>query len=329
MATATTSPPHLIADIGGTNARFALTAGDEMPRDERVLPGADYPDIVSATEAYLALVGGPRPVEAAFAIANPITGDWVKMTNHSWEFSIEEARKALRLERFLLVNDFTAQAMSLPWLEPADLHAVGGGSAVPNGAIGVLGPGTGLGVSGLIRAGNHWIPLQGEGGHVTLSPANSREAAILETSWRRYEHVSAERLISGMGLQNLHHALCQLEGRTPESLSPGEIAQRGQNGEDPICVEALETFCAMLGTVAGNLALTLGATGGIYLAGGILPRLGEFFDRSLFRSRFEAKGRFAGYLSSVPTWLILAKNPALIGMAKVFGPYRQLFEPNR
>jgi glucokinase len=326
MATETVRPPQLIADIGGTNARFALVGSDETPRDERVLPGADYPDIVSAIEAYLALVRGPRPVQAAFAIANPITGDRVKMTNHSWEFSIEESRKTLGLERLLLVNDFTALAMSLPWLEAGDLHPVGGGSAVANGAIGVLGPGTGLGVSGLIRAGDRWIPLQGEGGHVTLSPANAREAAILEVTWRRFEHVSAERLISGMGLQNLHHALCELEGREPESLSPGDIAQRGQSGSDVICSEALATFCAMLGTVAGNLALTLGATGGIYLGGGILPRLGEYFDRSDFRSRFESKGRFTSYLSAVPTWLIRANNPALIGMSKVFGPYRSLFE---
>lgn len=325
MATEDAPPPRLIADIGGTNARFALVGSDEMPRDERVLAGADYPDIVSATEAYLALVGGPRPLEAAFAIANPITGDRVAMTNHSWAFSIEESRTALRLDRLVLVNDFTALAMSLPWLEADDLHPLGGGRAVPDGVIGVLGPGTGLGVSGLIRAGEQWFPLQGEGGHVTFSPANARESAILDVTWRRFGHVSAERLVSGMGLQNLYHAICVLEDRQPEELSPGEIAKRGRGDDDAACAEALESFCAILGTVAGNLALTLGATGGIYLGGGILPRLGAYFDRSPFRSRFESKGRFTDYVSAVPTWLIRANNPALVGMAKVFGPYRGLF----
>ena len=325
MAVDVSSAPRLVADIGGTNARFALVGAEELPRDERVLPGADYPDIVSAIEAYLGQVGGPRPREAAFAIANPITGDWVKMTNHTWEFSIEETRKRLGLEQLVLINDFTAQAMSLPWLTPSDLHQVGGGRPVERGAIGVLGAGTGLGVSGLIHAGDHWIPLQGEGGHVSLSPASAREVAILEVSWRRFEHVSAERLVSGMGLQNLHHAVSVLEGREPEPLSPAQISERALSAADPICAEALETFCGMLGTVAGNLALTLGATGGIYLGGGIVPRLGSYFDDSLFRQRFEAKGRFAGYLAAVPTWVIRAQHPALIGVSKVFGPYRSVF----
>ncbi len=326
MTPETAVRPRLIADIGGTNARFALVGDDQLPRDERVLPGADYPDIVSAIEAYLGMVGGLRPREAAFAIANPITGDWVKMTNHSWEFSIEQSRKTLGLDRFLLVNDFTALAMSLPWLAEEDLHPIGGGTAAPNGPIGVLGPGTGLGVSGLIRVGSSWVPLQGEGGHVSFSPINAREAAILEVSWRRFEHVSAERLVSGMGLQNLHHALCVLEGQEPEPLAPGDIVERGKSGSDPICAEALEAFCAILGTVAGNLALTLGATGGVYIGGGIVPRLGEYFDRSPFRQRFEEKGRFKAYLAAIPTLLIRARNPALVGMAKVFGPYRALFE---
>jgi glucokinase len=320
------SEVRLIADIGGTNARFALIGTDGAPRDERALPGADYPDIVSAIEAYLAQVDTPRPSIAAIAIANPITGDRVKMTNHSWEFSIEETRQRLGLNRLLLINDFTAQAMAVPWLAPADVHVVGGGTAVENGAMGVLGPGTGLGVSGLIRAGDLWIPLQGEGGHVSVSPGNPREAEILRVTWQRFEHVSAERLVSGMGLQNLHHAISVLEGRESESLTPAEISQRGQDGADSVCAEALETFCALLGSVAGNLALTLGATGGVYIGGGIVSRLGNYFDTSPFRQRFEAKGRFAAYLAAIPTYVIHARNPAFTGIAKVFGPYRSMFE---
>ncbi len=324
MSTGHPESIRLIADIGGTNARFALLTGDGAPRDEQVLPGADYPDIVSAIEDYLSRVGGERPREAAIAIANPITGDWVKMTNHSWEFSIEETRRRLGLEQFLIINDFTALAMSLPWLNSADLRQVGGGKAVKHGPIGVLGPGTGLGVSGLIHAGDRWIPLQGEGGHCTLSPATEREVEILQVTWRRFEHVSMERLVSGMGLQNLHQAISLLEDREPESLSPAEISRRGQAGDDPVCAEALATFCALLGSAAGNLALILGATGGVYIGGGIVPRLGGYFDASPFRDRFEAKGRFSNYLKTIPTLVIQAGNPAFIGIAKVFGPYRSV-----
>ena len=323
----TSEPVRLIADIGGTNARFALlTDGSDIPCHEQVLAGRDYPDIVTAIETYLSRVGGSRPQTAAIAIANPITGDWIKMTNHSWAFSIEQTRRQLGLDQFLVLNDFTALAMSLPWLSSSDFRQVGSGKSVRHGPIGVLGPGTGLGVSGLIHAGDRWIPLQGEGGHCSVSPTTVREAEILNLLWQRFDHVSTERLVSGMGLQNLHAAISELAGREPEALTPAEIALRGQRDNDPIAAEALATFCALLGTAAGNLALTLGATGGIYIGGGIVPRLGAYFDSSPFRDRFEAKGRFRNYLAAVPTFVIQAGNPAFLGVAKVFGPYRSVIE---
>ena len=309
--------PTLVADIGGTNARFALIQGEShVPTQEMVLSGCDFPSPVEAIEHYLAQLNAPRPRAAAIAIANPITGDWVKMTNHVWEFSIEQTRKALGLEKLVVLNDFTALALALPFIDRAELRKVGGGEPVEHAPLALLGAGTGLGVSGLIPCAAGWVPLQGEGGHATFSPANEREADILRIVWRDYPHVSTERLVAGVGIGNLYRAIAKLSGQTAESLTPAEITDRAINGGDPLCTDVLDTFCAMLGTAAGNLALTLGASGGVYIGGGIVPRLGEFFDRSSFRKRFEEKGRFSQHLAAMPTYVILAKTPALLGAAE-------------
>jgi len=310
---------RLIADIGGTNARFALLSPEGDVHQQIVLPCADYSDIVSAIKAYLDQVCNPPIDEAAMAIANPISGDWIKMTNYTWEFSIAETRDALNLKKLTFKNDFAALAMSLPLLTSADLKQVGGNAEQEQGsALAVLGPGTGLGVSGLVRSGENWIPLEGEGGHVSVAPASERECDIIKTCWKLYDHVSAERLVSGMGLQNLYKAICELEGAVAEDLSPAEISTRGKESADPYCAEALATFCGILGSVAGNLVLTLGAFGGVYIGGGIVPRLGSYFETSAFRERFEAKGRFRGHLEQVPAFVIHAKHPALIGIGEAF-----------
>lgn len=315
------TPSRLIADIGGTNARFALLDGRTW-HDEIVLACADYPDVVSAIEHYLGSVGAAsgatRPTEAAIAIAGPITGDIVRMTNHVWQFSAARTRQSLGWRRFILVNDFTALAMAIRHLPPDELQQVGGGQAVPDASLALLGPGTGLGVSGLIPAGEHWIPLQGEGGHVTLSVTNEREMAALQQLRQRFTHVSAERVISGPGLVNLYDAVCALEGVVPQVLTPPEITRRAREGSCRLCLEALSMFCALLGTLAGNLVLTLGAVGGCYIGGGIVPGLGDFFTSSHFRDRFEDKGRFADYLSRVPTYVIRSKLPAFVGLATAF-----------
>jgi glucokinase len=311
------TPPRLIADIGGTNARFALLE-DRQRRDELVLACADYPDIVTAVEHYLSTVGGPRPAEAAMAIAGPITGDIVRMTNHVWQFSASQTRERLGLRRLIILNDFTALAMSLRHLPPESLDPVGSGRAVPDNPIAVIGPGTGLGVSGLIPVGPHWIPLQGEGGHVTLAVMNEREIAVLNQLHQRFSHVSAERVLSGPGLVNLYEALCGVEGMVPQTLTPPEVTRRAREASCRICLEAVNIFCALLGTMAGNLVLTLGALGGAYIGGGIVPSLGRLFTSSPFRDRFEDKGRYADYLSRVPTFVIRAELPALIGLQLAF-----------
>ena len=252
---------------------------------------------------------------AAFAIANPVDGDWIQMTNADWAFSIRELKQEFGFETLLLVNDFTALAMALPLLKPEQRQQVGGGVAQAHCPVGLLGAGTGLGVSGLIPRGDAWIALGSEGGHVSFAPANAREMEILRFAWRQHAHVSFERLLSGMGLMLIYQALCALEQKEFAALDAPEITRRALTKECPVCDETVELFCAMLGTVAGNLALTLGAKGGVYLGGGIVPRLGERFIQSGFRSRFEQKGRFSDYLAAIPTYIITAPHPALYGVS--------------
>ncbi|HEY3325636.1 MAG TPA: glucokinase [Novimethylophilus sp.] len=311
-------PIRLVADIGGTHARFALLDADGKPALVQVLKCADYPDIGAAITTYLARVGDIKPVAAVIAIANPVTGDHVAMTNHHWSFSTQALQARLGLESLLVVNDFAALAMSLPSLAQHELVQIGGGVAVPDEPVGVIGPGTGLGVAGLVKAGAFWQPLAGEGGHVTLAAANDFESDIILALRHRFGHVSAERILSGPGLSILRETVGALLQEAVEPISSAEITHRAIDGEDALCVETVTVFCAMLGTVAGNLALTLGARGGIYLSGGILPQLGAFLAQSPFRSRFEEKGRFASYLAGIPCYVIHADQPALIGASRYF-----------
>ena len=307
--------PRLLADIGGTNARFALACAPGRISAMLTLPCADYPRFEDAARAYLDGVGaGVR--HAVVAIANPVHGDAVRMTNHDWHFSIAAARAELALDTLLVVNGFTALAMSLPGLGAAELRQIGGGQARAGGAIGLVGAGTGLGVSGLVPAGGQWVALESEGGHVAFSPSDPREVAVLEYLWQRYAHVSAERLVSGPGIALIREALAASCGEAADlSLPTAVIVERALAGSDTLCRQTLDCFCGMLGTVAANLAVTLGATGGVYIGGGVVPRLGDYFAASPFRARFESKGRFSDFTASIPTLLITAPYPALTGAA--------------
>jgi glucokinase len=312
--------PRLLADIGGTNARFALETAPGQTGHIEVLSCAAYPTLAHALKAYLALpaVAGALAAplrHAALAIANPITGDLVRMTNHHWEFSIEALRLECGFQTLVVANDFTALARALPHLAANQKVQVGGGVAVPNTPLGLVGAGTGLGVSGLIPCKSSWTALLSEGGHVTFSPANPTEIAVLEFAWREFDHVSAERFLSGDGIELIYRALCHIEGVAAEALGAPEISRRALSGESALCERVIDAFCGMLGTVAGNLAVTLGAQGGIYIGGGIVPRLGERFAQSAFRARFEQKGRFAAYLAQVPTFVITAEYPAFVGVS--------------
>lgn len=314
--------PWLVADIGGTNARFGL----------RYRPGADVENIVSlhcadfatpqdAANTYLDRVAHergrrPRPRRAAFALATPLNGDTIKLTNSDWVVSRHTIESALGIRKLQLLNDFEALALALPHLTHADIKLFGNGTPNRSMPMAVIGPGTGLGVASCVPCGKGWSAVAGEGGHVTACAADDFESEILCVVRRRHSHVSAERVLSGLGLPLLHTAVAQVRGESVAELSPEEITRRAMAGEDTTCAVTLGTFCAMLGTFAGNAALTLGARGGVFVAGGIALKLGDFFLNSRFRERFEAKGRFHPYLSPIATSLIVAPYAALSGAAQ-------------
>lgn len=324
---------QLVGDIGGTNARFALLDDNGEPGFSQTLRTDDFPSLSAALSTYLSEQKVESVQEAAIAVATPVMGDSVKLTNNHWSFSIEETRKQMGMDRLHVINDFTALALSVKHLPAEELVKVGGGEPVEDHAIAVIGPGTGLGVSGLIPCGEHWNALQGEGGHVSLGVRTSREFAVYEQLINRFRHVSAERFLSGPGLVNIVNALREIDGLEPRDFSPAEVSEFGMRGsandnpavssddshqsDEQSCHEALQIFCSLLGSCAGNLVLTLGAEGGVYIGGGIVPRLGEFFVQSQFRHEFEAKGRMQAYLEKVPSYVIHSPYPALIGAAQL------------
>jgi len=314
--------PRLLADIGGTYARFALETGPGEFTQMASLRCADHADFHAAVQAYLQGLtwqdGGAQQIaHAAIAIANPVEGDQVRMTNYHWQFSIDEMRQRLGLDTLVVVNDFTALAMALPRLAEADVRQVGGGQARRPSVIGLLGAGTGLGVSGLIPAGEGWIALGTEGGHTNFGPRDERELDLLRYAWKSLDHVSYERLVSGPGLELIYRALADRHGMQVTPLLAPAITQRALDDGDPLCLETLDVFCGLLGTTAANLAVTLGSLGGIYIGGGIVPRLGEYFDRSPFRARFEDKGRFSDYVSAIPTFVITAEHATFKGASSI------------
>jgi len=327
--------PWLVADIGGTNARFGWVAGPgEAVAQVRVLPVASYAGPAAAAGAYLAqlraegLIAAP-PRSAAFAVATAVDGDQVELTNAHWSFSCRVVQAELGLELLLLLNDFEALALSLPRLSAAQLRhwPPGVPAAAERRPVGevlaVIGPGTGLGVAGVVRTRDGWQALPGEGGHATLAAGDDFEAAVLAEVRRGFEHVSAERLLSGIGLPTLHAAVATLLGAPVDApLATAAIVERGLAGADAACARTLETFCALLGSFAGNVALTLGSRGGVFIGGGIVPRLGETFFASRFRERFEAKGRFRTYLQGIPTALLTDTLAALAGAAQALEQHR-------
>ena len=322
--TAYADGPRLLADIGATHARFALETAPGVLRAVRVLRCDDFTGIVPLLHSYLADHAGIRINHGAFALANPISGDLIRMTNRDWQFSTDEVRRELGLSTLLIVNDFTALAMSLPGLSGADLMQVGAGEAQANAVIGVLGPGTGLGVSAVIPTVDGFVTLGSEGGHVNFAPANEREFSILQFAWNEWPHVSNERLISGPGMEIIYRALAQRNG---VAVAPGggrsspDIIVGALDEHDPLCLETLECFSGMLGGAAANLAVTLGAFGGVFIGGGIVPRMAEWFVQSPFRARFEAKGRFTDYLAQIPTYVIMTPNPAFYGVATILSEH--------
>ncbi|MDA0635865.1 glucokinase [Nonomuraea sp. MCN248] len=300
----------MVADIGGTNARFGLvTASGAAPSHVAVLPGAGYATLGDAVSAYLAEhAGGARPGAACLAVAGPIDGDRYRLTNAPWAGSIRD----LDVPYAKLLNDFEALALSLPHLRASELVPLGGPEP-SYGVKAVLGPGTGLGVGGLVPTDHGWVPLPGEGGHVIVPTADDRELEVVRAL--RAEGlgpVVAEHVLSGPGLARLYRALARVNGVAAAPLATSEIVARL---DDPLCAETVEVFCGMLGSFAGNVALTLGARGGVYLGGGVLPRIVERVCASNFRARFATNPDMSDYLAGIGTALIVAPQPALTGAA--------------
>ncbi len=318
----------LVADIGGTHFSAGLLLPNETSVSHtRKFKAADFAGPEGAVKAYLESVSSESGVRnnapnwAAFAVATPISGDHIQFTNSAWSFSVCDLQRSLGLARLRVVNDFEALALSLPYLSGAQIRS-DSGKPDPSQVMAVLGPGTGLGVAGVCPVSpGVWRPLPGEGGHATLAAGNEFEASVLQWTRRQHDHVSAERLLSGMGLPLLHSAVCSVLGlpvlnNTAQSNGAPEIIRLAVAEGNAAALKTIDTFCAMLGSFAGNVALTLGARGGVFIGGGIVPRLGELFFQSTFRQRFESKGRFTEYLKPIPTALIIDPHAALAGAAR-------------
>lgn len=314
--------PWLVADIGGTHARFGLVAaGTRAATRVRSLATADHDGPTAAARAYLAAVaaesgdGWEPPRTAAFAVATPVAGDRIAFTNRgAWAFSRAALQRELGLRELVVVNDFEALALALPRLRPEQLRSWPGCGdfAAAAGTLAVVGPGTGLGVAGLVRSQHGFVAVAGEGGHATLAPADDFESELLARVRRSHGHVSAERLLSGIGLPVLHAALADLLGQ-PLAAGDAPDAAAIVGGSDALATRTVDTFCALLGGFAGSVALTFGARGGLAIGGGIVPRLGDRFFASRFRERFDAKGRFRSYLQAVPTAVVVDTHAALDG----------------
>jgi glucokinase len=311
MKTASAEKRWLIADIGGTNSRLAVWHAGQG-RGElaglRKLSNAAYVRIDDMLGSYLDGYDGEPPTGAVLAIAGPVTGDSIRLLNIDWSFTVPGLRESLGLGELIAINDFEALAHVVPVLREDEYVQVGAGAAEVGEPAVIIGPGTGLGVASLVPAGDRHVAVPGEGGHVTLPAANADEARIITEVRERYGHCSAERILSGAGLVMLHEIL---QG---ETLTAAEISRRG-NGGDAAALATFEQFFAFLGTVAGDAALTLGAHGGIYIGGGIVPANLELFEASRFRERFVDKGRYRDYLDAIPTRVITLDTPALVGLS--------------
>ena len=306
----------LVADVGGTKTRLALLRAGDPPAEATVIRNEKHDSLGALTQAFLVGAKLARPpAAAAYCVACPVDGDTFTLTNRNWTTSISRLRDELGVGRLEVVNDFTAIAMSVPYLTADDVEQVGGEVPPPRAAIGVIGPGTGLGVSGVVPSGDQWVPLHSEGGHVTMPQRTEREASV--AAWIRHRHgsASAERAVSGPGLVNIYAALCALDGRRAERLAPRQVAAKAAARQDETCIEAARLFTGILGTVAGDLALTIGAKGGIYVGGGVVWSMGEAFDRAVFRAAFEAKGRLSAFVTPIPIYLIKYHWPALVGLS--------------
>lgn len=305
----------LVADVGGTNIRLAIADLADLTIDHvQTYRCADFAKIEDAISQYLSFI----EFEIHFAcidVACPVTGDLVDLTNNHWSFSQRELAAKFGFEKLIVINDFTAIAMAIPELGDADKVQIGGNAAESQKPIAIFGAGTGLGVAHLVHSGQKWLALGGEGGHVDFAPTDAEQVQILEHLQHKYTTVSAEQLLSGLGLVQIYQALCAIHGQPDKNYQPADITNHGINETDEMAMKAMSAFCRILGSFGGNLALTMATFGGVYIAGGIVPRFIEYLQKSEFRSRFEAKGRFQPFVANIPVYVVTEAQPGLLGCA--------------
>jgi glucokinase len=312
--------PSLLADVGGTHARFVLHENGQL-RDAQTITCASHASLEAAITQYLQQHSIAQVKQAAIAVAGPVLDGEVTLTNLGWKVTTAHLAQACGMPStsdVSLINDFQALALALDRLPAHELRHLGGSQHMQQGNLAVIGPGTGLGAAGLLRQGKHSRAIVGEGGHMSASAANEREWRILQYYFSQsLNHVSWERLLSGTGLPGLHAAVCAVDGYQVQTLTPEQIGTLAKEGADESCVATIDTFSALLGAFAGDVALVMGATGGVFLAGGIIPKLGKAFSVAKFRARFMAKGRFEPYLAPIGLYLIESAYPAFAGLSSL------------
>lgn len=305
---------NLVADIGGTNIRLGYFIGDDDAQSLTVYQCAEYDSLDAVVKKYIdqfELAGSV--INACLAIACPVDNDLISMTNLPWTFSKSALKQSLSLNKLVLINDYTAIAHAIPYLTDSQKVQIGRGQVVENKPISICGPGTGLGVANAVSLNGQWHALGGEGGHVDFAPTDHLETEILNFLLGKYEHVSYEQLLSGLGLEQIYQALCHINNEDKPLLSAKEVSQKALEKSCNVCEKSLATFCKVLGSFAGNLALTMSSFGGVYIAGGIVPRFIDYFANSDFRAQFESKGRFYEFNCSIPTFVITESQPGILG----------------
>ncbi len=316
--------PRLVADIGGTNARFSLEISPFNYEKTRVLPCKDYLDLSDAVQAYFAIEKIERIEHAAFAMPCPISGDTILMVNSPWKMtSISQTKQKLGLANIVFLNDFHALALAIPHIPQDKLVHCGGNAPDTARPIGIIGPGTGLGVASLIRhPTGEYIAIPAEGGHSSFTPVSREEVELWDFAQKRFQHVSFERFVSGPGLQLIYEAVCSVKKVPITTMpTPAEINSRAMNNECWLCQLTLDHFCRMLGTACSNLATMVNAFGGIYIGGGVVPRVLPYFLKSDFRCRFEDKGRLRQHLEKIPVYVITHEFPAFLGVSYALDIY--------
>jgi glucokinase len=316
--------PYIVADIGGTNARFGLVTSVNpglqgfVVENLQTFASAEFDNIKHCVEHYQATLGSDKVIGACLAVAGPVAGDNIKLTNLNWNFCVSDTQRQLGLSRLQIINDFAAYAYAIQYLNKDLLRNINEGVAIADSPVAVVGPGTGFGVAALVKQNGRTNILASEGGHMSLAANTPLQAAIKEQLSRKYSLVSIERVFSGPGLRHLYHALAAVEGAKARELRTSEISQHALDGSDEMCQRTLSLFCSWLGSVTGDLALALGARGGVFLGGGILPRIADFLLASEFQESFKAKDQMSHYLQDIPVKLVIEGNSALLGAAAWF-----------